>query len=297
MVMCSEYVFTDISDPDGIDVADRDNGWLATFTRDAYSVILRGPTRTLVERAARVRNTVWVRTYPAPFNGEVDIAWLEEARDANQHKVPDVIAIAMQYVRDAPALFDGNLQIAGDAQYGPLVDGKREEGSDFNDYLGVRWTYPDGKVDRPEANQLHCLDCSGFVRMVWGYRHHLAGRGYEDTLPLSLRPQANGAAIPRRAFEILENAPGVLITSNSGAQITDFSRLRVGDLVFFDADAEDGPQIDHVGMYLGVDNNDRHRFISSRKGANGPTLADFKGKSVLDGTGLYAQSFRGVRRL
>ena len=297
MVACSEYVFTDISDPDGIEVADRDSGWLATFTRDAYSVILRGPIRTLVEQGARVQNTIWVRTYSAPFDGEVDFAWFEAALEANQKNVPDIIAIAMQYVRDAPALFEGNLQIAGDAKYGPLVQGKREEGSDFNDYLGVAWTYPDGKVDRPEVNQLRCLDCSGFVRMIWGYRHHLVGYGYEDSLPLSLRPQADRTAIPRRAFEILEHAPGVLTISNSGSQITDFSRLRVGDLVFFDADTEDSDQIDHVGMYLGVDSHHRQRFISSRKGANGPTFADYRGRSVLDGTGLYAQSFRGVRRL
>jgi hypothetical protein len=89
----------------------------------------------------------------------------------------------------------------------------------------------------------------------------------------------------------------VPITPNGGVQVTDFSRLGVGDLAFFDADAEDGVQIDHVGMYLGIDANDRYRLISSRKGADGPTLRAYKGKSVLDGTGLYAQSFRAVRRL
>ncbi len=38
-----------------------------------------------------------------------------------------------------------------------------------------------------------------------------------------------------------------------------------------------------------------HRFISSRKSINGSTMSDFKGKSVLEGTG--AHSFRAVRRL
>jgi hypothetical protein len=88
----------------------------------------------------------------------------------------------------------------------------------------------------------------------------------------------------------------VLIIGNTGKQITDFSKLSIGDIVLFDADAGDGSKIDHIGMYLGLDGDRRHRFISSRKGANGPTLSDYKGKSVLDGSGLYAKSFRAVRR-
>ena len=46
----------------------------------------------------------------------------------------------------------------------------------------------------------------------------------------------------------------------------------------------------------GVTGQDNHRFISSRKSANGPTLGDTNGKSLLDGTGLYAKSFRAARR-
>jgi hypothetical protein len=34
-----------------------------------------------------------------------------------------------------------------------------------------------------------------------------------------------------------------------------------------------------------------------RKGANGPTLGDVRGASLLDGPGLYARSFRSARRL
>jgi cell wall-associated NlpC family hydrolase len=73
--------------------------------------------------------------------------------------------------------------------------------------------------------------------------------------------------------------------------------LQAGDLVFFDADPIDGPAIDHVGMFIGVDSVGNRRFISSRKGANGPTLGDVRGASVLDGPGLYAKSFRSARRL
>jgi cell wall-associated NlpC family hydrolase len=75
----------------------------------------------------------------------------------------------------------------------------------------------------------------------------------------------------------------------------DFSRLGIGDLVFFDA--KGGPQIDHVGMYLGRDADRRHRFVSSRKKHNGPTWGDYKGASLLDGTGFFAKAFCAVRRI
>jgi hypothetical protein len=79
---------------------------------------------------------------------------------------------------------EGGLQVAGDASYGPLVDGEREEGSDFNDYLGITWSYPE-RNDLPEERQAQCLDCSGFIRMVFGFRRHLPGRLCEHDSALS----------------------------------------------------------------------------------------------------------------
>jgi cell wall-associated NlpC family hydrolase len=178
------------------------------------------------------------------------------------------------------------LKIAGDADYGPLLaDGSRQEGSDFNDYLGVSWTYGTS-VDQPEDSQFGSLDCSGFMRMLFGYR---------SKVPLTLSP--NGTALPRRAYQILDSAPGVVTVPNTGKQVTTFSGLSPGDLVFFDASSDDGTQIDHVGMYLGLDAGGNHRFISSRKVLNGPTLGDDGGKSILNGSGYYASAFRAVRRL
>jgi hypothetical protein len=286
------------ADPDRTEVTDSKNRWLATFTDGSYTVTLAGAPRTLSEPTAAhsVTHSIWVRSLPAPFDGNVDTTWLTGALKSNQKAVPDVLAIAMQYIAGEPAVFEDDLQIAGDASYGPLKNGKREEGSDFNDYLGIEWVYP-GKVDKPEQPQRYCLDCSGFIRMVWGYRHHLPGYGYSDTVPLCLKPRQSHDAIPRSSFEIYEAAPGVIIVRNVGTQVEDFSSIRIGDLLFFDADPDDGTRIDHVGMYLGLDGGNHHRFISSRKGANGPTLGDYKGKSLLDGTGLYAKSFRAVRRL
>ena len=141
--------------PDRTEVRDANNKWLATMTDGAYTVTLAGPLRTFSEPTAAdsVRHGNRVRTLPAPFDGNVDSTWLESALKANQQKVPDVVAIAMQYIAGAPVIFEDELQIAGDAAYGPLTDGKREEGSDFNDYLGIEWVYPE-QVDKPEKRQL-----------------------------------------------------------------------------------------------------------------------------------------------
>jgi len=271
----------------------------AILTRNARTVLLKGARRSFSEPTAEhpVCHSTWVRTLPAPFDGAIDLNWLEAAHAANKAHVADILALAMQYIRGARPVHDGELQIAGDAGYGPFIQGKRQEGSDFNDYLGVEWTYPDGSSDRPEKRQFRCLDCSGYMRMIWGYRRNMADEANGGSIPLCLTPLADRSAIPRRANEIYESAPGIIVLTRHDATVADLSRLRIGDLVFFDADEGDGSRLDHVGMFLGVDEGGHHRFISSRKGRNGPTLGDFRGRSVLDGSGLYARSFRAVRRL
>ena len=259
-----------LTDPDRTEVMDTRRRRVASFTDGATTVTSSGPRRRFSEPAAAdaVTHAVWVRTLPKPFTGAVDEAWLTAALQANELRVPDVLAIAMQYVSGAAAVLDGPLQIAGDAEYGPLVDGAREEGADFNDYLGVPWTYADA-VDRPETRQFRCLDCSGFVRMVWGYRHSLPGQPRRDRVPLTLAPASSRRAMPRRAFEIFQSAPGVVTIEDDGGQVQDLSALAVGDLVFFDADDGDGPQLDHVGIYLGVD---AAGITVSSRAARAPTV-------------------------
>jgi len=260
--------------------------WVATFTDHASTVRLKGPARTLHERTAvDIDNTHWVRVLPVPFDGTIDLAWLAKAR---ADTTPDVIAISLQYIEGAKTITSGTLQVAGDASYGPLVNGVRQEGSDFNDYLGITWTYPDGQRDSNEAAQLHSIDCSGFMRMVWGYR---AG------VPLTGRDDGAGRALPRRAVQIAATGPGVLTLANDGTASDHLDDLYVGDLVFFDASTDDGTAIDHIGMYIGLDVDGHPRFISSRKTINGPTFGDYGGASRLDGTALYARTFRAARRL
>ncbi|HEY5805209.1 MAG TPA: NlpC/P60 family protein [Lysobacter sp.] len=274
--------------------------WLASFTSGAHTVILPGPLRTFREGEHVVRHATWVRTYPQPFHeAAFDPGWLALALEANSCGEPDVLALAMQYVSGSAALYaddDPLLQIAGDASYGPRTGDTREEGSDFNDYLGLPWHYDDEATDRPEPRQLRCLDCSGYVRMVFGYRRNLSTDDPAN-IPLCRSPRGDKAGIPRRAHEIASHAPGVVVAGPSARQLTYFSALAAGDLVFFNADPDDGPQIDHVGIYLGLDGAGHRRFISSRKRANGPTLGDIGGRSILDGDGTYARAFCAARRL
>ncbi|GAB2991947.1 C40 family peptidase [Nocardioides montaniterrae] len=261
-------------------------GWVATFTQGSRTVTIRGTSRTFSEPnvTPTVTTNVDVRLLPAPFNGTVDQTWLAKEKVDTS---PDLLDTAFQYVAGAaPITNSDGLQIAGDAAYGPVQsDGTRQEGSDFNDYLGLTWTYGATK-DSPESDQFRSVDCSGFVRMVFGYR---------GGFPLSL--SVDGTDLPRRAVEMASGgAPGNVIVANKGTQATT-TGVRPGDLVFFDASTDDGTAIDHVGIYLGIDSAGRPRFISSRKTVNGPTISDVAGSSVLTGTGFYAKAYREARRL
>lgn len=266
-------------------VKDSSGKLVATLTDGARSVVLAGPSRRFAESttSATVTTGAWVRLLAAPFTGTVDRAWLTTAL---ADRSADLLADAMAYTTGAPEVraADGTL-VSHDASYGPLVDGSRQEGSDWNDYLGVSATY-DGRTDSPEAAQARALDCSGFVRMVFGVRG-----GH----PMSL--DTDGVRLPRRAVQMATGDQGTVVVPNRGKQVTAFGTLLAGDLVLFDASTDDGTAVDHVGIYLGKDSAGRPRFVSSRKTVDGPTMGDVAGRSNLDGTGLYATSFRMVSRL
>lgn len=282
------YVVQRYANPSRSVVSNSSGAWLATLTDGARTVILTGPSRTFGESttSASVITSTWVRLLPKAFTGTLDSAWLTSALADTR---PDILAIAMQYQMGAATLRDATgLRIAGDADYGPLqADGTRTAGSDFNDYLGLIWTYPTGTTDPAEASELGALDCSGFVRMVFGYR---------GGIPLSLTPD-NGASLPRHSWEIAASGPGITVIPNAGTTPTSRRALQPGDILAFDASTTDGTRIDHVGIVLGRDTLGHDRFISSRKTANGPTLGDLGGASTLDGSGLYAVSFRTARRI
>ena len=281
------WTYRTLSAPSRVQVLDAGSRPLATFTVGARTVTVRGPARVFSEPAtttARVTSTTWVRLLPGPFNGTVDTVWLEGALETAS---PDVLAKAAQYVAGAPTRLAGDGSVlADDADYGPLQpDGTRAEGSDFNDYLGKTWSYGP-TVDEPEADQAGALDCSGFVRMIFGHRFNV---------PLALSP--DGTRLPRRSAQMLSSAPGVVTIRDTGTRPSSLAKLAPGDLVFFDGSSDDGTLVDHVGIYVGLDGSGAPRFISSRKTANGPTLGDVGGRSTLSGTGHYANTWRAARRL
>lgn len=233
-----------------------------------------------------VMHSTWLRLLNEPFSGTVDETWLKTQLNTTD---PDILTFSMQYLTNSPAIIDNDgLQIAGDAAYSELLpDGNRQEGADFNDYLGIEWEYSRTSQRIAETSKLYCLDCSGFIRMVYGYRG-----GY----PLGL--SASTTRLPRTSTNLAYNAPGILVASSeSSAPST--AQLQIGDLVYFGvADRENAESlVAHIGIYLGVDPQGNQRFISSRRTLNGPTFADIGGASTLNGSGQYPDTFRAIRRL
>lgn len=236
-----------------------------------------------------VTHNTWVRVLDAPYNGgminEPQLqAWI-------QKPTRDVLSLCMEYIANAPLVHSGFLDLAGPCDYGPLnSDGTRIEGADFCDYLGIPYVYASGETDHPETSQFKCMDCSGYVRMIYGYRMGI---------PLVYKKDFNGINLPRHSGNQNLHGPGVRYAVGMDVP-PPLTNIQPGDLVSFDADTtnpnEEEGQSDHVGIYLGLDSNGNHRFISSRKTGNGPTMSDVGGASILDGTGLYARSLRSLRR-
>lgn len=254
-----------------------------------------------------VTHDTWVRLLPAPFTAwtpEVE-AWL---RAALVDTTPDVLARAASFVTGAAVVVDGSYgvgrgQVMGPADYGPsAADGGRIEGADWNDYIRTTGHYPHLAVPSDDINELAqvgCLDCSGYVRMVYGYW---------GGLPMSLADPAdlNGLNLPRRSVHIGPSGPGVLVASSADTVPPPLDAIQVGDVVSFNADVADdvaGDESgdveqtdDHVGIYLGRDAGGNWLFISARKTANAPTFGAVGGPSYLNGAGLWAQSLRHIRR-
>ncbi len=265
-----------------------------TFTFDEFAFV----AGTWLNPPVVTHNT-WGRLTPTPFTGwDANVeAWLRIARYDTS---PDILANAIAYISNAPSILNTAVsatnKLYGQSGYGPLAaDGTHVEGSDFNDFPGIVYIYPPsggGTTDNPEASGLGCMDCSGFVRMVFGF---LGG------LPMTRTNSAffDGLNIPRTSSDQGLFGPGTIVTSqiNFAPSLT---RVRVCDVPFFDATNggdETTNQLDHNGIIIGYDQNDDLRFISSRKSIDGPTFADLGGQSIINGTSnLYTTSLRRVRR-
>ncbi|MDI1445756.1 hypothetical protein [Polyangium sp. 6x1] len=272
---------------------------IAWFTEGAYTVRMVGPPRTFDAGAPvpLITTTMWVRTLDRPFDSaamsiEELRAWLDAARAANcATGTPDLLAIAFEYTEGTP----------NDAAY--------EYGADFHDYLGVDWDPPDADLIPAHPEQLGKLDCSGYMRLVFGVH---------AKIPLSLH---EAGAIPRTSREQYRAGPGKILvpfrTEPPGAArfhgeptAEELAAIEVGDLVFFDTDCDanavmpscgtDWTTISHVGLYVGLDAVGDRRFISSRVVADGPTVANTGGFSIFNETpGVphdYPTWFRAARR-
>ncbi|MFE4913673.1 C40 family peptidase [Streptomyces sp. NPDC056652] len=243
--------------------------------------------------APAVTHREWIRLLPEPFDGVWTTALERTVRGWAGSTAPDVLAYAFMFVSGAPEVRSvalGGARVLGEAGYGPTeADGTLSEGADFHEYMGLPWTFPVGGTNpAPEDDSWHDnLDCSGYIRMVYG--HH-------SGVPLAAGDDPTRSALPRRSHDQSLRSPGVTLARAVG-QPPATSQLLPGDLLFFDAEASESGEIDHVGIYLGTDHADRRRFLSSRKTPDGPTMADLGGPSTLDGDGLYARTLRTVHRI
>jgi hypothetical protein len=239
----------------------------------------------------------WVRVLPEPFDGTWTAVLEQTIRGWAGSTVPDVLAYAAMFLGGAAAVTAGagpaqGKQVLGEAGYGYLdAHGYRLEGADFHEYMNAGWTFPDGTYKGPSSKQVGNLDCSGYTRMVYGY--HLG-------VPLAAGEDTSGTRIPRKSRHIADHAPGVAVDRSTGTTPPAAALLQPGDLVLFNADSSDDGvslTIDHVGIYLGLDDGGKRRFLSSRKTVNGPTMSDLGGASLLDGSGTYARTLHTVRRI
>ncbi|MFE4668422.1 NlpC/P60 family protein [Streptomyces sp. NPDC056716] len=276
----------------------------AVLTDGARSATLTGPARTFTEpssTSSKVSTTDWVRIMPEPWTEGAEKEswfkeWYDEYRDSEED---DLFAIAFQYVAGAADKKDEQGTVyAGDADFGPLNTTGAEDGdlrleqSDFYDYLGVSYPFRDGAVGSPDSMRARALDCSGYIRMMFGYRARY---------PLMSADDGSGDGLPRTANGMARSDVGADILPLTGVSAADrpsaIDQLQPGDLVFFKLDSRTEDRLDHVGMVLGYDTEGHLIFISSREEVNGPTIGDVGGVSRLDGNGYYAKTLRSAKRL
>ncbi|HEX2773755.1 MAG TPA: NlpC/P60 family protein, partial [Micromonosporaceae bacterium] len=292
----SGYTYQRSTEPNRTEILDSAGQPVAIMTDGARTAQIYGPPRTFEEpheTPAKVKTNVWVRLAPQPWReGAEEQQWFTDwLGKARRDRSPDALAVAMEYREGSPVKKDRTgQQIAGDASFGPLdpldLDGRAER-SDFYDYLGLPWSFPDGTIAPPDPARALALDCSGYLRMVYGYR-----LGY----PLR-NTNTPGEGLPRRAYAMADLGPGTQLVPNSGQPARGLDRLLPGDLLFFNADPVPGREIQHSAIYLGVDDRGHHRFISSRAVADGPTMGDVGGESILDGAGYWGERWRTARRI
>ncbi|MGW7439585.1 NlpC/P60 family protein [Streptomyces sp. NPDC054849] len=292
-----------LQSPDRSVMRDGTGQVLATFTDGARTATLTGPSRTFTEPAnttTRVVTENWVRLMPEPWKpGAENQQWFGEwFKKYFGSQEDDIFAMAFQYGDQAPVKKDAQgTSYAGDASFGPLNptgsagNDLRLEQSDFYDYLGTPYTFRNGTKKQAQTARYRSMDCSGFIRTVFGYRARY---------PL-LPDDKPGSGLLRTANGMARAALGTDVLPLKGVGPQDrpvnIDVIQPGDLLFFKLDARTKDRLDHTGIYLGTDTDGHKIFISSREEANGPTIGDKGGTSRLDGNGYYATTLRSAKRL
>ncbi|MFC0533376.1 C40 family peptidase [Phytohabitans kaempferiae] len=297
--LAKEYELLDMAGPARMQVRRRaDQAVVATLTVGARTVTFAGPRRRFAEpstTAAVVESTTWVQVAPqawppGPQIPESLAQWL--LAELRRDDLPvDVLAAAMQYLPDAPDLRDEQgVRYAGDAGFGYVHSRDERDGADFYDYLAIPWHFPDGGSVKPSGRWVRDLDCSGFVRLIYGYRFGIPLFSQTATTTVD--------GLPRTAASMAAYARSVVIAAapSPSRSPTDLSAMQPGDLVFFALDDDDAALITHSGIYVGDDADGGMRFISSRGTVDGPTIGDVRGDGVID-SGYFGKRLRRVIRL
>lgn len=291
-----QYAFEEIDDPDRTVVRDHAGEAVAYLTHGARTVLMSGPRRVFAEPQATdatVTTTSWVRVAPIAYrpsdlDNPVYAGWLAKAL---HDRTDDVLGASMQYVTGAPVLTaaDG-IRYAGDAGFGYINNESTRDGADFYDYLGIPWTWPDGDRSQPSDKWERELDCSGYIRLVFGYRMGMTSYRTND-------PES-AAGLPRSAYAMADRAQSVTIASprKPDEAPKDLDKVQAGDVVFFALHDEDPGLITHSGIVIGKDNEGRTRFASARSTINGPTIGDVAGDGVID-NGYFGDRLRRIVRL
>ncbi|HVK65462.1 MAG TPA: hypothetical protein VM694_13355 [Polyangium sp.] len=282
---------------------------VAWFTKGAYTVRMTGPSRTFsagVTSVPSVTTTMWIRTLTTPFDPvtmgtTARSAWLNAARIVNcVTGTSDILAVAYEYIEGA----------SKDAGYA--------NGADYHDFLGIPWDPIDANIIAADTTQHGKIDCSGYLRLIFGQHANFLYNGVEAKIPMSLYVKGT---LTRSSKDQYQSGPGKILvpfrTQPTGATAfngtptaTELAAIEVGDIVFFDSSCDyavstpscgaDWTSIGHTGIYVGRDTLNNARFLSSRSTANGPTVANTGGWSVFNNatgiSGTYPKRFRGARR-
>ncbi|MFD0743315.1 NlpC/P60 family protein [Phytohabitans flavus] len=297
--LAEEYELLDLADPTRTQVRRRaDQTVVATLTVGARTAVFAGPRRRFAEPSttpAVVESTRWVRVAPqawppGPHIPESLAHWLLAELQRDGDLPVDVLAAAMQYLPGAPDLRDRHgVRYAGDAGFGYVHSRDERDGADFYDYLEIPWHFPDAGNVKPSGRWGRDLDCSGFLRLVYGYRFGIPLFSQTATTTVD--------GLPRTAASMAAYARAVVIAAapSPSRSPTDLSAMQPGDLAFF-ALHDDPALITHSGIYIGDDADGGMRFVSSRGTVDGPTFGDVRGDGVLD-SGYFGKRLRRVIRL